>query len=504
MSDDDLIEQFHRMRDEAAFTQLVERHIHWVYSVALRTLSHEENAREVAQQVFTLLAQKASDVKDGNHLTAWLYRTCRNLCLESIRRDSRRRAREEEAAERWVTSPTQDPWDSIARHLEPAIDALAEPDREAILKRFFENQSLRDVGLALGINESTAQKRVRRALDKLRGILDSRGIQVSSATLSGLLLSHAAPAVPAGWAATVVTQSLGTGAVTLTLLNMIQTMQLKSTAMMLGVAVITGSGTYWFHNQARETLQHENQQLTATNQILVQAQQDLQGKAASLRQENDRLQKNLVDLHRLRNEATQARQLAEKLRQMEDLNRRLLAGMDEASTDARNAPQVDTSTMMIEPGVGLGPIQLGMAAEEVKQILGEPDVQIGTALQYMQLGMAILPRRKDGKVGAIMIGDSEGGSLAEAFKGSTREGIAMGAERDAIVGAFGEPTPRQRPDAQMDPRMLEAFLGDSGLRPEDLDLKKLEARSGIERLEYPDTGMTFLLRDGKLVHITME
>jgi len=281
-------------------------------------------------------------------------------------------------------------------------------------------------------------------------------------------------------------------------------MQLKSTAMMLGVAVITGSGTYWFHNQARETLQRENQQLTATNQILVQAQQDLQGKAASLRQENDRLQKNLVDLHRLRNEATQARQLAEKLRQMEDLNRRLLAGMDEASTDARNAPQVDTSTMMIEPGVGLGPIQLGMAAEEVKQILGEPDVQIGTALQYMQLGMAILPRRKDGKVGAIMIGDSEGGSLAEAFKGSTREGIAMGAERDAIVGAFGEPTPRQRPDAQMDPRMLEAFLGDSGLRPEDLDLKKLEARSGIERLEYPDTGMTFLLRDGKLVHITME
>ena len=51
------------------------------------------------------------------------------------------------------------------------MSRLNERDRDALLLRFFKNQDFRAVGSALGVSNDAAQKRVARALEKLRGYL---------------------------------------------------------------------------------------------------------------------------------------------------------------------------------------------------------------------------------------------------------------------------------------------------------------------------------------------
>jgi len=52
---------------------------------------------------------------------------------------------------------------------------LGERDRNAVVLRFFENKTAREVAVTLKINEAAAHKRVNRALDKLRKIFSKRG-----------------------------------------------------------------------------------------------------------------------------------------------------------------------------------------------------------------------------------------------------------------------------------------------------------------------------------------
>jgi hypothetical protein len=71
--------------------------------------------------------------------------------------------------------------------------------------RFFENKSLREVGAAMGLTDDTAQKRVARALEKLRAILCKRGVALSGGVLVSALSSQGVQAAPIGVAASIVT-----------------------------------------------------------------------------------------------------------------------------------------------------------------------------------------------------------------------------------------------------------------------------------------------------------
>src|SRR5664279_1906712 len=98
MHDRELLEAYARDRSEAAFGQLVRRHLAWVYSVALRHLGNRALAEDVAQSVFVLLARKAGSLRSGVLLGGWLFRTTRFVSNRALRAERRRKSREETAA----------------------------------------------------------------------------------------------------------------------------------------------------------------------------------------------------------------------------------------------------------------------------------------------------------------------------------------------------------------------------------------------------------------------
>ena len=147
-----------------------------------------------------------------------------------------------------------------------------------------------------------------------------------------------------------------------------------------------------------------------------------------------------------------------------------LVGCSDQQSDnavaSRNAP------LLIEPNVAMGQIHAGMRAEDVIAKLGEPERRTANALEYTQLGFAVMPG-PDGVIQVVMCGDVTGinGPLVRAFTGRTKEGIGLTSTREEVVQAYGQPSSDQK------------------------------MRAGAESMRYDNLGITFTLEGGKVYHM---
>lgn len=195
MEDIQLLCEYADHQSEKAFTELVERHVDLVFSTAVRLVSDRDQARDVVQTVFADLARQARDHRRITVVSGWLYRRTCFAALDLLRANSSRRAREKTAMElHEANAPTETLWQTVAPHLEEAMAWLSQADQDVIVLRFIENKSLREVGLSLGLSEDTAQKRVSRALGRLRSFYSRRGVTIALGLLSATLASNAVQA----------------------------------------------------------------------------------------------------------------------------------------------------------------------------------------------------------------------------------------------------------------------------------------------------------------------
>lgn len=204
-----LLKEYAANGSEPAFRELVTRYVDLVYSVALRRLKGDEHrAEEVTQTVFTDLAQKAATLPERVMLGGWLHRHTGFVAGNYVRGEIRRQVREKEAATMMLHESEETNWQEVAPFLDEAIDQLDSSDREAVLLRYFEKRDLRSLGAYLGISEDAAQKRVSRAVDKLRDLLAERGVKIAAIALGAMLMEQAVSAGPAGLAAVVGSKAL--------------------------------------------------------------------------------------------------------------------------------------------------------------------------------------------------------------------------------------------------------------------------------------------------------
>jgi RNA polymerase sigma factor (sigma-70 family) len=205
LSDAQLLKQYARQSSEAAFGEIVARYADLVYSAALRQLRSPEAAREVTQTVFIDLSRKSSSLAHklpaNGSIVGWLYRSTRFAVLNFIRNDQRRQNTEKQAIDNsGLLGPEHDSpldWDHVRPVLDAAISSLGDKDRVALLLRFFKNQDFRGVGTALGISDDAAQKRVSRALEKLRRLLARQGVTTTGVALSAAISTQAVQTAPA-------------------------------------------------------------------------------------------------------------------------------------------------------------------------------------------------------------------------------------------------------------------------------------------------------------------
>lgn len=201
MPDDaELLRRYLDDQADDAFSALVQRHIGHVYATALRRVGHDAHlAEDVTQQVFADLARKASTLRRHASIGGWLQVSAHLASAALVRREQRRKTREADlslmpTSTPAAPAPADDP--ALRAALDEALIALKAPEREALVLRFFQQQSFAEVGAALRVSEEAARKRVDRALEKLRARLARLGITSTATALGAILATSCAIEIP--------------------------------------------------------------------------------------------------------------------------------------------------------------------------------------------------------------------------------------------------------------------------------------------------------------------
>jgi RNA polymerase sigma factor (sigma-70 family) len=296
MSDSDLelLARYTRQQAEDAFAEIVRRHLDLVFSAALRQVRSPQLAEEVSQSAFTDLAHQAHRLAPDTVLTAWLYQVTRHTAIDVVRREARRQLREQIACELTAMNTPAADWTHIEPVLDEAMHALQETDRAAVLLRYFENKSLREVGQMLGTNEDAARKRVSRAVERLREFFAKRGITIGASGLVLVISANAVQAAPVGLAATISTAAALAGTVITPTATAVVTKAIAMTTLQKVLAaaalvVVAGTGIY----EARQVTRLRDQV-----QTLRQQQAPFTDQIAQLRSDNESLSNQLTRANR--------------------------------------------------------------------------------------------------------------------------------------------------------------------------------------------------------------
>ena len=313
-----LLRQYAERHLEEAFATLVRRHVNLVYSVALRRVQSSHLAEEVSQSVFTDLARNADKLRPNTVLGAWLHSVAYRTAIDVVRGESRRQFREQKAMEMAAMDSVSSDWSLIEDLLDEGMDTLDETDRSAIVLRYFENKSLREVGATLGTSDDAAQKRVSRAVERLREFFTKRGVTVGASGLVVVISSNAVQAAPVGLAAAISSAVVVTGTAvttattTATITKAIAMTALQKTLITATIVVTAGAGIYEARQASalRSQLQTIQQQEAGQIRQLQQGHDDAMRQLTALRDENENLNRDTTELLKLRDEVARLRNAA--------------------------------------------------------------------------------------------------------------------------------------------------------------------------------------------------
>lgn len=168
-------------RTDGAMDRLVRQYQDSLFNYALRLLGNRMDAQEVTQDTllrayFALATSYSRDRCATLILRPWLFRITRNLAYNTHRA---RRARREEPLEASSEShpsffPSQLQNSGDLQVLEKALNCLPEEEREAVMLRFMEELSYREISKIVGRSEAAARGKVFRALEKLRSLMSEQ------------------------------------------------------------------------------------------------------------------------------------------------------------------------------------------------------------------------------------------------------------------------------------------------------------------------------------------
>jgi RNA polymerase sigma factor (sigma-70 family) len=200
-TDRDLLQAYARGGSESAFQALVERHLDLVFATVLRGVSDPGAAEEITQNVFVALGRKAAWLSGESGVADWLHRTALFEVKRWWRGELRRRRREQTAVELGTVMKDEDSLlKALAGELDEGLLELRKADRQALLLRYFEGRTHREIGALLGTREDAVRMRIGKALDHLTQFFRRRGYAVPAVTTTAAAMGAAAKAAPAGLA----------------------------------------------------------------------------------------------------------------------------------------------------------------------------------------------------------------------------------------------------------------------------------------------------------------
>ncbi len=193
-SDLQLLQRFIADREEAAFTTLVRRHGPMVLGVSRGVLHHQQDAEDVFQATFLVLARKADTIRKHEAVSSWLHGVAYRLALKAKTRTDRRRRREEPTRDA-EASPADDlTMRELRTILHEELHRLPEKYRASLLLCYWEGKTRDEAAERLGVTAGAFKKYLARARELLGSRLARRGLAPSAALFATLFAESGAHA----------------------------------------------------------------------------------------------------------------------------------------------------------------------------------------------------------------------------------------------------------------------------------------------------------------------
>jgi RNA polymerase sigma factor (sigma-70 family) len=196
--DRELLQQFVARHDEAAFATLVRRHGGMVRDVCKSVLHHIQDAEDVCQAVFLVLARKAGSIRDPEALASWLHGVAYRLACKARAAAARRRDRERHVSRPLPAVMDEMTWRDLRRILHEELQRLPEKYRLPTLLCCLEGRTRDEAARQLGWSFGVLKGTLDRGRDLLRQRLGRRGVALSAPLLAATLAPKVADAAPAG------------------------------------------------------------------------------------------------------------------------------------------------------------------------------------------------------------------------------------------------------------------------------------------------------------------
>ncbi len=182
MTDRELVERA-KQGGQDAFERLVLDNQNRVYSLALRLTGDREEAADLSQEAFVKAWQGLGSFQGESSFATWVYRLAANLCIDHLRKKSRRRGVEpsvslDDPDSGWAEPADweQDPQRLLekserGRALARGLGRLPAEHREILVLRELSGLSYREIAQKLDLDLGTVKSRIARARLSLRKIL---------------------------------------------------------------------------------------------------------------------------------------------------------------------------------------------------------------------------------------------------------------------------------------------------------------------------------------------
>jgi RNA polymerase sigma factor (sigma-70 family) len=194
-NDASLLARFLASRDEAAFAALLRCHGPMVYGVCRRLLHRDQDAEDVVQAVFLLLARKGATIRKRASLASWLHGVAQRLCIGLKRQEMNRLRRQKQTSLlRKEANAQHFCGTEIQELLDIALHELPEKYRAALILCCLEGRTQEEAATRLGCPLGTVRSRLARGRGMLRRKLALRGLALSAGALATLLTAQTSTA----------------------------------------------------------------------------------------------------------------------------------------------------------------------------------------------------------------------------------------------------------------------------------------------------------------------
>jgi RNA polymerase sigma factor (sigma-70 family) len=265
-SDEQLLHAFTSRRDDNAFAALVHRHGPMVLKVCRRLLGQEQDAEDVFQATFLVLARNASSLRNKGSLASFLHGIAYRLARDAKRSAERRRKYEGQWPSRSPVDPADElSWREVQALLDEEIARLPEIYRSVFILCCLEDLSRAEAAQRLGLKECTLLSRLTKARKRLSQRLAQRGVELAAVVAAATLPTQPASALPVGLAAKTIQAVLASSGSELAgmvstsvveLLHRTTTAMVSKTkivmAMTLAVGLLGGAGVCFLASPQRQ------------------------------------------------------------------------------------------------------------------------------------------------------------------------------------------------------------------------------------------------------------